>query len=68
MESVGWYGPCPKCGYWEPNGCSDLHCPRRVVGLPDWHDDKEDELAANRHTATGAGDLDLAGRPMRQGS
>ena len=28
-QATEWYGPCPACGYWEPNGCADLHCPRR---------------------------------------
>lgn len=27
--TYGYTGPCPACGYWEPNGCGDLNCPRR---------------------------------------
>jgi hypothetical protein len=33
----------------------------------DYHDDKPPELA-DRHVTTSAGDLDLAGRPLKQGS
>jgi hypothetical protein len=39
----------------------------RLAKPLEWHDDKAEERT-NLHTPTGAGDLDLAGRPMRQGS
>lgn len=29
LPMYGYQGPCPRCGYYEPNGCGDLHCPRR---------------------------------------
>jgi hypothetical protein len=67
MESVMLHPVRTECCR-PPKGsdpCFD--CPLTVpdYAVLEWHDDKDDR--AGLHTPTQPGDLDLAGRPMRQG-